>query len=277
MRNILVAIALSLSLGIMGCQTMETKAGAGQGLGALIGGAIGAIVGDPNEEKLAFGAIGAVIGGLVGHHIGQYLDQQDKAAIESATARSLETVSDGETQKYTNPDTGVTAAITAKETRTEAKTIQIVHERSIAPPPALDIIGATYVATTGANIRPEPSKRRKSVDYLAAGSTIDVVGKVSRSPWYMLARDGKSIGYTHASLLKPVPKSAGKGVLTTKSKVMKDLDVYKSDDSVVLASVQSTTECRTVDYTIDVAAKGQREDSSFEACKGSDGAWVIDA
>lgn len=273
----LTASLLGILIALTGCQTMDTKTGQGQAIGAMIGGVLGATAGDSKTDKLLYGTLGAVIGGVIGNQIGKYLDQQDKAAIERATVQSLQSSGDGQTQRYDNPESGVVATITPSDTRKEQKTVRVVHDRTVEPPPSLELIGETYIAKSGARVRPSPDTTRDAVDFLPKGSKIDVIGKVSGRDWYMLARNGKSIGYTYAPLLKPSPSSSDEKALTTPEKEQEQIDLQLQQGSLMVASVDSTTECRTVNYTIDAVKKGQQEQSSFEACKAADGAWVLDA
>ena len=275
MPSRIAVVCLGATLVVAGCETTKLdKSDYGTGIGAVVGGLLGATLGGSTGSKVALGLAGAAIGGLIGNQVGKYLDKQDRAAIETEAAKSLETAKDGQSTTWKNPDSGVEAEITPTDTRQVRKEVKIVRDKVVAPPPALDLIGETYVATSSTNIRPEPGTGKPPVGSLGAGQSIDVVGKVQGSNWYMVARNGKSVGYVSTSLLKPAPKTAQKPRLRTPEAY--DLDKYKNDKDVVVEEVATTTECRKLQYTINVSSKDVEEKNDFEACKGPDGAWELD-
>lgn len=74
--------AATLALGITGCTPGNNTMGA-TGAGALAGGLIGNQI---FHGKNAFAGVlaGALIGGIVGNRIGNYMDEQDRANMQSA-------------------------------------------------------------------------------------------------------------------------------------------------------------------------------------------------
>lgn len=90
-----------------------SKAQTGAGAGVAIGAAAGQAIGHNTEGTL----IGAVIGGLLGYAVGNELDKADRAKINYA----YETVPDGRTSQWVNPNTGNTFAVTPQHTYTNQR------------------------------------------------------------------------------------------------------------------------------------------------------------
>lgn len=81
----------------------------GKAVGAVLGGALGAHVGD--NEPIAIIA-GAIIGFVVGGSIGRSMDERDRACV----GQVLEYTSDHKTIEWHNPDTDVQYAVTPTRT-----------------------------------------------------------------------------------------------------------------------------------------------------------------
>ncbi len=88
----------SLVIQLSGCGSYGEKAE----FGALLGGAAGALVGSQVDDGAGGVVIGAVLGGFFGYQLGQYMDQRDKQRL----AKSLEQTPTGETDSWTNKDSG---------------------------------------------------------------------------------------------------------------------------------------------------------------------------
>lgn len=72
---ILLSIAALVSVGCVGCESMNSETKTGAGIGALTGAVIGGVVGHNDDEHgvegaLIGGAAGAVAGGLIGNAMG---------------------------------------------------------------------------------------------------------------------------------------------------------------------------------------------------------------
>ena len=84
------------------------KAQTGAGTGAAVGAIAGQAIGKDTESTL----IGAAIGVLLGYAVGNELDKADQAKIHTA----YETVPDGRTSQWVNPNTGNQFAVTPQYT-----------------------------------------------------------------------------------------------------------------------------------------------------------------
>jgi peptidoglycan hydrolase-like protein with peptidoglycan-binding domain len=65
----------------------------------------------------------------------------------------------------------------------------------------LEPIDETFVAVKPANVRAAPNVTADLVDMLTIGDRIDVLGRLPRTDWYVVARAGKPIGYVIVSQL----------------------------------------------------------------------------
>ena len=108
--NKLTVASLSFSLILAGCAQV-TNEGVGTVTGGVVGGLLGSQFGS-GAGKVAAAAGGALIGAYLGGHIGQYMDRQDKMAMQ----RALETAPTGKDVSWTNPDNG--NQYTVRSTRT---------------------------------------------------------------------------------------------------------------------------------------------------------------
>lgn len=68
----------------------------GAGMGAIIGGAAGAMTGDNERDRWTRGAIGAGIGTVAGGAIGQYMDRQENAMREELQGSGVDVRRDGD-------------------------------------------------------------------------------------------------------------------------------------------------------------------------------------
>lgn len=87
-------VLVALGLGLSACAMLNKKASGGL-IGAGAGGGIGAVIGN-NTGSTARGAIiGAVVGGLAGTIIGNQMDQQAKAIKQTVAGATVERVGEG--------------------------------------------------------------------------------------------------------------------------------------------------------------------------------------
>lgn len=106
-RKIIVVAACGISL--CSCANKaQTGAGAGAAAGAIAGQAIGHDTGAT--------LIGAAIGLMLGYAAGNELDKADRAKIQSA----YETIPDGRTSQWVNPNSGNSYAVTPQNTYTNS-------------------------------------------------------------------------------------------------------------------------------------------------------------
>lgn len=270
-RKSTCAVLLGLSL-LSGCENTDgmNKQEIGTGLGLAVGTTVGILLGGDAGGKLLGAVLGATLGGVIGNQFGRLLDEQDMAAIEKETTEALEKAEDGETVTWNNPESGASAKVTPKDTRTVEKKVVVIRETKVAPTPALELIGKPYGGLQDANVRAAPTADAEVVASIGEGEVINAVGKVDGSNWYLIARVGRSIGYVHGSLIEPSTKVAQAQLRQEPV----DLDAMEPDDDVVIDTVSVQTQCRTLEFEV-TAGDGQTEDQSFEACKAADGAWEI--
>jgi len=244
-------------------QTGEfSKTESGAVIGAVAGAAIGAAVSD---DKGKGAVIGAVAGGLVGAGIGKMLDERDRQRLAQSTEKTIVT---GAPETWTNPQTGVQAQTTVKETVAQQEQRQIpVLKDKVQQVPPLEFIGADYTATSAVNVRGGPGTDYVIVGELRAGQLTRVVGKVTGADWYMISKDNVGSGFVSSNLLRPtgtatVVKSPQAPAATT--------------PGVSQASVAATTECRVV--TQQVKTKdGQTASQDVKACRGPNGWEIVSA
>ena len=60
-----------------------------------------------------------------------------------------------------------------------------------------------YITVANANVRAHPSTAAERIATLPRRSRVEVLGKVSRSPWYRVKYDDRAVGYIYARLVKP--------------------------------------------------------------------------
>ncbi|MEK9684809.1 MAG: RT0821/Lpp0805 family surface protein [Rhodospirillaceae bacterium] len=121
--NYLVAFLGISLISLSGC--VSTGDGQKQGIGSVMGAAVGGLLGSKvggGQGKLAATAIGAVTGFLIGGEIGKSLDKADKIFAAQTANRALENNRSGETSSWSNPDSGHSGTFTpTRTTHTRAR------------------------------------------------------------------------------------------------------------------------------------------------------------
>lgn len=302
---------LGLALLSAGCVTdgMGNKQAGGTAIGALAGGLAGSLFGSGQGKTVAIVA-GALAGAALGNYIGSILDERDQQAVAAESARTLSTARDGQTNTWSNPDSGASAAITVEKTERVTRKVPIVREKYVASPGELVLINTAHEALKTSNVRSGPGTNYKAVNLLQQGDVVTVVGQVKDRNWYMVGRDGRSIGYVYASLLREMPESTGapevvpvqtakasaeqgqqqasqetadpslasarQGVLRTEALDLKDIEssMDLEGQGLVAEEVEAETEVRTVTVAVE-NDKGQQETNTFRASRAGDGAWEV--
>lgn len=228
-------------------------------LGAVGGGALGNALGGKSATIVA--AIGgAAAGAWIGNQIGQYLDERDRQELSRSTQVSAVT---GTPQTWRNPDTGATGATKVTETHTSPATVAVpVLKDRVEQVPPLELIGAPYRAKRSATVRGGPGTDYKALQSLEAGQTVDVVGKVQASNWYMIGEGGAASGFVATSLLQPLPPEAQPPAEAAPA------------PAVATETVQVATKrtCRTIEQTV-TTPEGPKSES-VTACQGPNG-WEV--
>ncbi len=265
-RHWRIGTALALVLALQACQQggglgEVDKATVGAVVGGVAGGLLGAQIGESNTVRLIAGVAGAAVGAWVGYQIGGYLDAQDqKRAAEAAQTAAVT----GQTQTWRNPDADVSGRAEVVDNSTRQETVQMpVAKQNVALIPPIELIGAPYRATGATvNVRSGPATDYKTVGQLSRGQQVQVAGKVTDQPWYLISQGGVVTGYVHTSLLEPVS--------------VDDIDTKtasaKPEGEVIQAPVSSTKKCRTIRQIVKLPDGSTKEEDLF-VCQSPDG-WV---
>ncbi len=116
--------------------------------------------------------------------------------------------------------------------------------KGVEPAGGYTKVGAAYVTTAAANVRGAPSLQGAVLGQLPAGTRVWVPASVQGAPWYLISQDSQGKGYVSNALMsKAATETASAG-------------------------------CKTVKQTVDVPGQGEGSET-FQACKGSDGGWVM--
>lgn len=97
------------------CETQPTKEQLGTIGGAVVGGLLGAQLGEGRGRTVAIIAA-TLAGAYLGNRVGKSMDEKDRQKV----AQSLETAPTGTTTTWRNPDTGTTYSVTPTRTFTSA-------------------------------------------------------------------------------------------------------------------------------------------------------------
>lgn len=268
-RRPLKALAMGVATGglvfsLLGC---ETTGGSFQPdtLGTLIGSGTGALIGSQigggRGRILATGA-GAVAGALIGREIARHLSQSGQEQMVQANQRALET---GQPQEWQDPETGASGRteVTARTTQRSQVPVSVKRDRVEQLPP-IDLIGETYVADSSSNIRGGPSTEYRSVDSLAAGQHVQVVGKVQGRNWYLISEDGAASGFVATRLLRPAP-AGQRAPAPTQPAAGADTMLVEANQT---CSVNSTTVTQPDGSTVE---------ERIRMCQGPDGYIIEEA
>lgn len=261
-RKTSVVMLAVASLSISGCKTMEgvSKEDLGIAAGAIAGAWIGHNVGGDNKALAT--AIGAAGGAFIGKTIGRMLDEQDQQRLAESTYTTMQT---GQPQSWHNPDTGVTAKTSVKQTSTQKEQVQVkVLKDKVKEVPPLELIGSEYSSSGNVNVRGGPGTDYVIVDKLAAGEHINVVGKVEGKPWYMISRGGVGSGFVYSSLLTAVP---------VENWTVAETETPVEETEVQTAAVNVTRDCRVVSQEVTLD-NGNTATEEVTACRGPNG-WEI--
>jgi surface antigen len=83
------------------------RAAIGAAVGGAVGGAVGSTIGKGDTRTVAI-VVGVVLGTVIGHEVGREMDDRDRACF----GHSLELATTGHTVRWTDPDMGVSYALT---------------------------------------------------------------------------------------------------------------------------------------------------------------------
>jgi len=227
----------------------------GAGVGALLGSQVGG-----GKGKLAAVAVGALAGAWLGGELAGRLTQSAQQGIAQTTNTALDT---GETQTWTNPDTGVQTRVAVKDRTVERAPLE--SQGLQARPwetPALVYENAWYRATRDSNVRSGPGTDYAVMDTLRRGQQVAVVGRVQGEDWFMVADGGLGSGYVHGSLLeRERAQAAGANALHAQAQA-----------SAPRAAGERA--CSIINQQITLP-DGTTEDRDMRACQRPDGTWEV--
>ncbi len=142
-------------------------------------------------------------------HAAQQLAEQRAAEQRAAEERAAQQLAD---QRATEERA-------AEEAARQQAAIATVDQPEVTPstPPAQDLaaviptlqpIDESFVAVKPAKVRAAPAVTADLVAALNVGESIDVLGRVPGEDWYVVARDGKPLGYVVLGQLAPQTTAA---------------------------------------------------------------------
>lgn len=268
MRSRYAAIALAGALAVQPvlaapafAQDSDSTLGiSNKNIGRILGGVGGALLGSQiggGKGKLVAIAAGTIGGLFLGGEVADYLTKKDQQGIAQTSQQALDT---GQTQTWTNPDTGVT---------TTAEVEQVAYRpaptggaagdpsRLAWRVPTMQLVGADYAATTKTNVRGGPSTDYAVMDQLEAGETVRVVGKVANENWYMISRNGIGKGFVFGDLLRRV-----------------DTGTYVAERPQSGATQVNARECSIITQRVETS-DGRTDTRKAQACQRADGTWEL--
>lgn len=251
----------SVMFALSGCETTGGRFQS-DSFGTLIGAGAGALLGSQiggGRGRIVAGAAGALVGGLIGREIARHLSQSGQQRMVVANQRALET---GQTQVWEDPETGARGEteVSQRSTRQQQVPVSVKRDRVDEIPP-IDLIGATYMASSGSNVRGGPGTDYRSVGSLSSGQRVQVVGQVQGSDWYLISEDGAANGFVSTRLLSPVP-----------AEQQAPVSPAASGGDVMLVEASQTCNVNTTRVT---QPNGEVVEDSIRICQGPDG-YVIE-
>ena len=117
----IIPIILSLSL-LTACAGKDGNEGeqTGTAAGAVIGAAVGSKM-TSGEGKILGAGLGAIFGAWLGKVIGRNLDEADLQKANETAQETMETADVGQTNTWSNPDSGNSGTITPQPARQTAQ------------------------------------------------------------------------------------------------------------------------------------------------------------
>lgn len=113
----ILLLGLTAGTALTGCESIERETGFGKETqtGAAGGAAVGGLAAALASANPAWIAASIVLGGVAGGALGEYLSGPDARKAASNHYKALETLQNGETSNWSNPQTGATGSTTVQE------------------------------------------------------------------------------------------------------------------------------------------------------------------
>lgn len=253
-------------------------------VGAVVGAVLGYAVAGKSNRGLGILA-GAMAGGLIGNQIGKYLNEQDRAELENYSLEQLNKDKKDNTTTWKSTTTQAVANVKTSESEFKEKPVEIVKLKAVEVDPDIVLVGETYITKASMNVRYQPKIGDNKVGGMGKGTEFTAIGK-TKNNWMLVAQNGITIGYVSAKAEYIEPAKSQQTAMRAEG-----IDLDALDDEVVTAGINldginldtvevdktevvAKTECRVVSYDI-TADDGQQGQSSFDACRGADGAWEL--
>lgn len=268
MRPRLTALALAAALAaqpLLGATALaqsndDTLGISNKNIGRILGGVGGALLGSQigqGKGKMVAVAAGALGGLFLGGEVADYLTRRDQQGIAETSQQALNT---GQTQTWTNPDTGVSTTAEVQEVAYRPAPTGSADDgtsRLAWTVPTMELVGADYAATTKTNVRGGPSTDYAVMDQLEVGETVRVVGKVANENWYMISRNGIGRGFVFGDLLR---RTETRG--------------YSAERPQSGATQVNARECSIITQRVETP-DGRTETRKAQACQRADGTWEL--
>ncbi len=228
--------------GVFGCSAEGGK----QGTGAIIGGLAGALLGNSiagRGSRTLGTLLGGAAGAAAGSAIGCKLQKNDRDKAERAARQALDT---GEGQSWRNDETGASGRVDVSDldaTVPGPALAGLKFADGVEPAGNFTRVADSYTTTAAVNLRAGPSTAAAIRGTLPIGMRVWVPAQVTSQPWMLVAERGVALGYVSADLL--------------------------SRSSTVTAAT-----CKMVTQTVSLPGEAEQSES-YQACKGSDGAWTM--
>lgn len=264
--TILSGFAMTLTLSA--CKTAEVGGGA---VGGALGGLAGSQIGS-GSGQIAATIAGAAAGAWIGAELAGYLSEEGEKGLASSTQRTAVT---GQTEKWSDPNTGAsgTTSVTSETTETQTASIP-VKKGQVKTTPPLTYIDAPFEVRTNANVRGGPSTEYVIVETVQKGARVNVIGQVKGSNWYLIAFDRIGEGYVHSSLVEEAqPAGQQQATNADTSEANPDTSAGSNSENVETRPVTTETVCREIEQTA-VANDGNSTTETVKACRGPNG-WEV--
>jgi surface antigen len=228
--------------GIFGCSAEGGK----QGTGAIIGGVAGALLGNviAGRGSRTLGTLlGGAAGAAAGSAIGCKLQKNDRDKAERAAQAALDS---GENQSWSNDETGASGHVEVTDASIAAPGPALAGLKfadGVEPAGNFTKVADSFTTRAAVNLRAGPTTTAAVRGTLPAGMRVWVPAQVTSQPWMLVAERGVALGYVSSSLL-------------TKS------------------STVAAGNCKMVTQSVSLPGEAEQSES-YQACKGSDGAWTM--
>lgn len=234
-----------------------TKENVGKGVGAVAGALLGSQIGN-GRGQLAAVAAGTLAGYWVGGSVGRYLSQADRAGISQATNQAIYS---GQPVSWRNPDTGAQTRVTVREVSRYSTDTHLKPAVTQLPP--VEMINAYYSPASNINVRGGPGTDYAVVHRISAGNAVPVIGRVLNKQWYLIAEQGKAVGFVYAPLMQSAQNQS-----YTDNAIR-----HASTGSQSGRYVAHNQNCRIITQHVKLQ-NGSSDTNAFKACQQADGNWV---